>query len=118
MSTSNHLKMRRPILVVVFVAVAGIVMIASKPWRYRWAFGQDIGAAQAADWKDKPCTRELAEALYAAGADTLVLSGQGNRFLVPGAPGHSYYVHGYRTQNGCEQARAALGTAQWDQSEK
>ena len=108
--------MRRPLLAVALVVVAGLLLMGIKPWRYRWAFGQDIGAAHAADWKDKHCTRELADALYSSGADTLFLSGQGNRFMAPGTPGHSYYVHAYRTKAGCEKARTLLGDAQWNQS--
>ena len=117
-SPSHQLTMRRPLLAIVVAAVAAMVLLGTKPWQYRWAFGQDAGAAQSGDWKDKPCTRELADALYAVGGDTLVLSGRGNRFWVPGRPGHSYYVHGYRTKAGCEQARTALGDAQWNQSRK
>lgn len=109
------------ILLVSFVAGIGVFAVAIganlyRPWQYSWAFGQDAGAARSADWKDKPCSKSLAESLYADDAEATVAAKQGNRFFVAGAPGHTHYVYGFRSQQACEQARAALGTAQWDQS--
>ncbi len=105
--------MMRTLLIGLAVA-AGLVFF--RPWRHRWAFGQDIGAARSADWKDKPCSRELARALYGATAETAIAAREGNRFFHPGEPGHSYYVYGFRTHASCEAARKAMGDAQWDQS--
>ncbi|WP_310571905.1 hypothetical protein [Gemmatimonas sp.] len=89
-----------------------------RPWQYTWAFGQDAGAARSADWKDKPCTKALAASLYDDNADAnaRVAGKQDNRFFIPGSPGHMHYVYGFRSQKACEEARAAMGTAQWDQS--
>ena len=88
------------------------------PWPHTWAFGQDLGAARSADWKDKPCTKALAASLYADNADAIIADKQGNRFFIPGLPGHSYYVYGFRSQTTCEEARATMSTAQWDQSNR
>jgi hypothetical protein len=101
-------------LIVGLLAAAALVFF--RPWRYTWAFGQDAGAAQSADWRDKPCSKELASALYGSDAGTAFLAREGNRFFYAGQPGHSYYVHGFRSQKACERARTSMGNAQWDQS--
>lgn len=97
-------------------AVLALGAFFFRPWQYTWAFGQDLGAARSADWKDKPCSKALAASLYDDEADAMIAAKQGNRFLIPGSPGHTYYVYGFRSQKSCEAARAAMGTAQWDQS--
>lgn len=103
----------RALILGLLVAAA---LVFFRPWHYTWAFGQDAGAARSADWKDKPCSKELASALYSAGADTAIVAQEGNRFFYPGQPGHSFYVHGFRSQTACENARRSMGSAQWDQS--
>lgn len=95
---------------------AAAALFFYRPWRYSWAFGQDAGAARSADWKDKPCSRELAKTLYGAESDASIASRQGNKFFRPGAPGHFHFVYGFRSQSSCEAARKAMGNAQWDQS--
>lgn len=106
----------RKLLLGVVLGMALARVILDQPWRYTWAFGQDLGAARSADWKNKACSKALAATLYDDAADSAVTANKGNRFLFLGEPGHSYYVYGFRTQTGCEQARTALGSAQWDQS--
>lgn len=104
--------MRR--LLVGIAVVIGVIIY--KPWRYTWAFGQDVGAARPADWKNKPCSTALAASLYDGDADSAIASKRGNQFLFPGAPGHSYFVYGFRSRKACEDARTEMGRAQWDQS--
>ena len=103
----------RALLIGILLAT-GVILY--RPWQYTWAFGQDAGAARSADWKDKPCTKALAASLYDDGAEAMIAAKQGNQFLIPASPGHTYKVYGFRSQSACEQARAAMGTAQWDQS--
>jgi len=99
------------------VGVAVVIgVIVYKPWRYTWAFGQDIGAARSADWKNKPCSKALAASLYDGNVDSAIPTKRGNQFLIPGAPGHSYFAYGFRSQKACEDARTEMGSAQWDQT--
>jgi hypothetical protein len=109
---------RRSFAGLCFIGLAGAAMLGMRPWQYRWAFGEDQGAARSADWKSKSCTRELAMTMYGPVADSAVLARKGNVSFFPGRPGHSYRVHGFYTRSGCEATRAAWGDAQWNQSRK
>ena len=116
--TSTH----RPRDGMMRILLLGILLatrvVLDRPWQYTWAFGQDAGAARSADWKHKPCTNALAATRYDDdNGDAKPASKWGNRFFIPGTPGHTYYEYRFRSHKGCELVRTTMGAAQWDQPE-
>ena len=90
------------------VLLLGLLLLTACERRHTWAFGEDAGAAAGDDWKGKPCSEGLARTLYEPGAEDRIMHRRDNRYFFPGQPGHSYFVHGFRSQEECERARAEL----------